>query len=59
MNECGRSEKLVVVAVYMTVEDGRAVRENSRKYGVLKKIVREDAREKVIVMGDMNAHEGI
>lgn len=53
MNECGTPEKLVVVMVYMTVEGERAVRENSRKYGLLKKIVREHAR---IVMGNMNAH---
>ena len=59
VNEYGRPDKLVVVVVYMTVEGERAIRENSRKYGLLKKIVREHARERVIVMGDMNAHTGV
>ncbi|XP_045111428.1 uncharacterized protein LOC123504733 [Portunus trituberculatus] len=43
----------------MTVEGDRAVRENSRKYSVLKKIARDYAGERVIVMGDMNAHVGM
>ena len=59
VNERGKPDKLVVVVVYMTVEGERAVRENSRKYSLLKKIVREHARERVIIMGDMNAHIGI
>lgn len=54
-SERGRAERIVVVVVYMTVEGDRAVRENGRKYSVLKKIAREYAGERVIVMGDMNA----
>ena len=52
----GRSETVIIVVVYMTVEGERAARENSGKYGVLKRIVREHAGERVIVMGNMNAH---
>ena len=59
MNECGRDERLVVLVVYMTVEGDRAVRDNSRKYGVLKKTLREHAMEKVVVIGYMNAHVGV
>ena len=45
-NECGRTERVVVVVVYMTVEGERAVRENSRKYSILRRIAREHARER-------------
>ena len=34
-------------------------RENSGKYSLLKKIVREHTGERMIVMGDMNAHIGM
>ena len=59
MNKHGRPESMIMVVVYMTVEGNRAARENSRKYDILKRIVREYQRERVIVMGDMNAHIGI
>ena len=36
---CGRSEKVIVVVAYMTVEGERAARENSGKYSLLKKLV--------------------
>uniref|UniRef100_A0A0P4VRU1 Endonuclease/exonuclease/phosphatase domain-containing protein n=1 Tax=Scylla olivacea TaxID=85551 RepID=A0A0P4VRU1_SCYOL len=42
----------------MTVEGEREVKENSRKYCTLK-IARDYGGERVIVMGDMNAHIGI
>lgn len=58
MGERGRSERVIMVMVYMTVEDERAVKENSEKYGLLK-ISREYSGEKVIIMGDMNAHIGV
>ena len=58
-NESGRAERIVVVVVYMTVEGDRAVTENGRKYSVLKKIARDYTGEKMIVMGDMNAHVGM
>ena len=59
MSRSGRSEKVVMVVVYMTVEGERAVRENKSKYDLIKKFVRENASERVIVMGDMNAHIGM
>ena len=61
--ECGgqrdRCESLVVAVVYMTVEGERAVRENGMKYDVLRRLVRKYAGEKVMIMGDMNAHLGM
>lgn len=58
-NKKGRLERVVMVVVYMTVEGERAVRENRGKYNILRKVVREHAGERVIVMGDMNAHTGM
>ena len=55
----GRVEKMVLVVVYMTVMGERAERENRRKYDILKRVVREHGGERVLVMGDMNAHAGI
>ncbi|XP_045120039.1 uncharacterized protein LOC123509656 isoform X1 [Portunus trituberculatus] len=55
----GRVEKMVLVVVYMTVMGERAERENRRKYDILKRVVREHGGERVLVMGDMNAHVGI
>ena len=57
--EQGKNERFVVVVVYMTVMGERAVRENNRKYSILKKFVREYSGEKVMIMGDMNAHLGM
>ncbi len=39
--EHGKCETLVVIVVCMTVEGERAARENSRKYGILRKIIRK------------------
>ena len=54
-----RHESFVVAVVYMTVEGERAVRENGMKYDVLRRLVRRFAGEKVMIMGDMNAHLGM
>ena len=54
-----RHESFVVAVVYMTVEGERAVRENGMKYDVLRGLVRRFAGEKVMIMGDMNAHLGM
>ena len=43
----------------MTVTGERAARENSRKHSILKETVREYSGEKVMIMGDMNAHLGM
>ena len=59
MNRRGRAECVIMVLVYMTVEGERAVRENTEKYAIIRKVVREHRQERVIVMGDMNAHIGI
>ena len=40
-----RSERMIMIVVYMTVEVERARRENSMKYKILKKIVKEHAGE--------------
>ena len=58
-NEKGKPESMIVVVAYMTVEGERAIRENRGKYDILRKVVREHARERVVVMGDMKAHTGI
>ncbi|XP_063861825.1 uncharacterized protein LOC135101590 [Scylla paramamosain] len=59
MDGHGRPEKVVLVVAYMTVMGERAERENRRKYDILKKVVREHGEERVLIMGDMNAHVGI
>ena len=53
------TESFVIVIVYMTVEGERAKRENKEKYKIINGIVKEYARERIIVMGDMNGHIGI
>ncbi|MPC72198.1 hypothetical protein E2C01_066495 [Portunus trituberculatus] len=40
-NKVGRTEKMVVGVVYMTVMRKRADRENRRKYDILRRVVRE------------------
>ena len=55
----GKPVSMITVVVYMTVESERARRENRDKYEILRKIVREHNREKVIIMGDMNGHIGM
>ena len=41
-----RSERMIMIVVYMTVEGARARRDNSMKYKILKEIVREHAGER-------------
>ena len=55
----GKTEQMIVIVVYMTVEGERATRENRNKYEILRKIVRDCAQEKIIIMGDMNGHIGL
>ena len=56
---CGIKESLVVVVCYMTTAGEDAARDNERKYAIVKKVVRENRNEKVMIMGDMNGHIGI
>ena len=58
-NKCGKLESMIVIVVYMTVEGERAVRENTAKYAVVRKVMNEHRDERMIVMGDMNAHIGL
>ena len=50
----GIRECVIVVLCYMTTQGVRAARENEIKYGIVKRIVRENMNGRVIVMGDMN-----
>lgn len=59
VNDKSTSKRLIVIMVYMMVKGERGVRETRGKYGVMRKVVREYAGEKVIIMGDMNAHVGV
>ena len=59
VNEKGKSERMIVIVAYMTVEGERAVRENRGKYEVMRKTVRDFSSEKVLIMGDMNGHVGV
>ena len=59
MDQHEQMVKFIVVVVYMTVEGGRAARENWMKLDAIRKVLRENAGERVMVMGDMNAHLGM
>ena len=50
----GRRERMIMIVMYMTVESERDGRENSMKYEILKKIVREHAGGRVMVMVMVN-----
>ena len=54
-----RTERVFLVVCYMTVEGGRAREENERKYGLVRSLIERHRNERIIVMGDMNAHIGI
>ena len=50
--------ELILVIVYMTVE-GPNWPENRVKFQIIENLIQQYEREKVVVMGDMNAHTGL
>ena len=54
-----KSESILIVVCYMTVQGRDAREENERKYELLNELMRKYNKEQVIVMGDMNGHIGI
>ena len=54
----GKRESLILLVVYMTVEGERGIRENKLNYNILKRVARVHANERIMIMGDMNAHIG-
>ena len=52
-------EDITLVICYMTIEKGRAEREeNSKKYVIVRKVIRE-CRGDLMIMGDLNGHIGL
>ncbi len=52
-------DSIIVIVCYMTTEGRDAAVDNRVKYDAIRKVIRENVNEKVIVMGDMNGHIGI
>ena len=56
----GRSRDIYIIIIcYMTVQGMDADRENRRKYEILGRLVNKFKDERILLMGDMNAHTGI
>ena len=54
-----KRETLFMCVCYMTVESQEGKVENKRKHEVVKQFVRKYCNEKVLIVGDMNAHIGL
>ena len=54
-----KSESLLLVVCYMTVEGRDARQDNVRKYDLVRRLRYDHRQEEIMVMGDMNGHIGI
>ena len=54
-----KSDRLLIIICYMTVEGPEAKDDNSKKFNCVKNVMDRYTKEKIVIMGDMNAHIGI
>ena len=57
--EYNKFDKYLIIVSYMTVEGPEAKDDNTKKFNCIKNIIERYPKQKIILMGDMNAHIGI